>query len=79
MSHSFTRRSLTVGLGALLLLLVTLPACSDDPVLGPSDGTPEEGGSYSALDRLSPPATAVDSSQSSSARTDSATTNPARF
>lgn len=79
MDHSFTRRSLAVGLGALLLLLIILPACSDDPVLGPSDGTPEEGGSYSALDRLSPPTTAVDSGQSSSSRTDSAKTNPARF
>ena len=78
MDHSFTRRSMVVGLGVLLLLLVVLPACSDDPILGPSDGAPEEGGSYSALDRLSPPATAVDSTQSSS-KTNSTTTNPARF
>ncbi|MCS3749558.1 hypothetical protein GGQ19_000709 [Salinibacter ruber] len=78
MDHSFTRRSTGIGLGVLLLLLVVLPACSDDPILGPSDGAPEEGGSYSTLDRLSPPATAVDSSQSSS-KTDSTTTNPARF
>ena len=79
MDHPFTRRFLAVGLGALLLLLIVLPACSDDPILGPSDGTPQEGGSYSALDRLSPPATAVDSSQSSSPKTDPTTTNPARF
>mgnify|MGYP000114244545 FL=1 len=79
MDHPFTRRFLAVGLGALLLLLIVLPACSDDPILGPSDGTPQEGGSYSALDRLSPPATAVDSSQSPAPRTDSTTTNPARF
>jgi len=79
MDHLFTRRFLAVGLGALLLLLILLPACSDDPILGPSDGTPKEGGSYSALDRLSPPTTAVDSSESSSSSTDSTTTNPARF
>ena len=78
MNYPFTRRLLAVGLGALLLLLIVLPACSDDPILGPSDGTPEEGGSYSALDRLSPPA-AVDSSQSSASRTENTTTNPARF
>ena len=79
MVYPFTRRFLAVGLGALLLLLIVLPACSDDPILGPSDGTPQEGGSYSALDRLSPPPTTVDSSQSPSPRTDRTTTNPARF
>lgn len=78
MDHSFVRRSIGAALGALLLLLVVLPGCSDDPVLGPSDGAPEEGGSYSTLNRLSPPATTVDSSQSSS-KADSTTTNPARF
>lgn len=77
----FLRRLLLIG-GSLLLavgLTLTLPACSDDPILGPSDGTPEEGGSYSALDRLSPPATGVDSSQSSSSREDRTRINPARF
>jgi hypothetical protein len=79
MDRPFTRRFLVGGLGALLLLLIVLPACSDDPILGPSDGTPQEGGSYSALDRLSPPATAVDSSQSDTSGADRTTTNPARF
>jgi len=70
----------------LLLLLFLLPACSDDPVLGPSDGTPSEGGSYSALDRLASPAGAVDSSAvdssadaASSAGPESPSANPERF
>lgn len=79
MDHPFTRRFLAVGLGALLLLLIVLPACSDDPILGPSDGTPQEGGSYSALDRLAPPASAVDSSRSSAAKQVRPLTNPERF
>jgi hypothetical protein len=81
-SVSSIRRLLAGGLSVLfgVVLLVFLPACSDDPILGPSDGTPEEGGSYSALDRLSPPATGVDSSQSSSSsKEDRTRINPARF
>ena len=80
MDHPFTRRALATGLGALLVLLTVLPGCSDDPILGPSDGTSSGGGSYSALHRLAPPATAVDSSRStSSSKRDSATANPERF
>lgn len=55
MHHSFTRRLLAVGLGALLLLLIVLPACSNDPILGPNEGEKDDsGGSYSAIERLAP-------------------------
>lgn len=82
MDRPSSRRTVAGSLGALLLLLFLLPACSDDPVLGPSDGTPSEGGSYSALDRLAPPARAADSSANasgSSANPSSLPTNPERF
>jgi hypothetical protein len=49
---------------ALLALVLLLSACSDDPILGPSDGAPREGGSYSTLNRLAPPAGTVDTSAS---------------
>jgi hypothetical protein len=52
------------GCAALLVLVLLLPACSDDPILGPSDGAPREGGSYSSLNRLAPPAGTVDTSAS---------------
>jgi len=55
MDHPFTRRSLAAGLGGLLLLLVVLPACSTDPILGPNEGEKDDsGGSYSAIERLAP-------------------------
>lgn len=80
MEYPLTRRALAVGLGAMLVLGTVLPGCSDDPILGPSDGTSGDGGSYSALNRLAPPATAVDSSQSASpSKRDSLTANPERF
>ncbi len=80
MDRLLARRALLVGLGALLFLLIVLPACSDDPVLGPSDGTSDGGGSYSSINRLAPPASAVDSSQSeASSRPESAGANPERF
>lgn len=80
MDCSSARRGLTVGLGVLLLFVV-LPACSDDPILGPNDGsTDDDGGSYSSINRLAPPASAVDSS-ASTGRGDPAnvTPNPERF
>jgi hypothetical protein len=52
------------GCAVLLILVLLLPACSDDPILGPSDGAPREGGSYSTLNRLAPPAGAIDTSAS---------------
>ncbi|MCS3650817.1 hypothetical protein GGQ08_002111 [Salinibacter ruber] len=55
MNYPFTRRLLAVGLGALLLLLIVLPACSNDPILGPNEGEKDDsGGSYSAIERLAP-------------------------
>jgi hypothetical protein len=51
-----TDRGFVAGLAtALLALVLLLPACSDDPVLGPDEG--EEGGgggSYSVIKRLAP-------------------------
>lgn len=80
MDRSFARRGLIVGLGVLLLFIV-LPACSDDPILGPNDGSPDDdGGSYSSINRLAPPASAVDSSASTGrAAQVRAPTNPERF
>lgn len=52
-------RSILAGaLGLLLPGLMLLSACSDDPILGPSDGESEDGGSYSAIKRLAPADTA---------------------
>lgn len=44
-----------IGVGTLLLsMLLLVVGCSDDPVLGPSDGQKEGGGSYSTIKRLAP-------------------------
>lgn len=52
-------RRVLMGGGILLLpCVLLLSACSDDPILGPSDGETEEGGSYSAIERLARPDTA---------------------
>ncbi|MFP4227308.1 MAG: hypothetical protein ACLFTE_00605 [Salinivenus sp.] len=79
MNHSRPRLFLVAGLVASLLLLVVLPACSDDPVLGPSDGTSDEGGSYSNINRLAPSAEADSGEPDSSAERDTTATNPERF
>lgn len=80
MDRPSSRRALIGVVGALLLLLLLLPACSDDPILGPSDGEPEEGGSYSSINRLAPSPSSVDSSSASSAvPADPERVNPERF
>ncbi|MFB6230185.1 MAG: hypothetical protein ABEL04_03425 [Salinibacter sp.] len=80
MSRSYARRALAVGLGALLVILIVLPACSDDPILGPSDGSSDGNGSYSSINRLAPPSSAVDSSSTSSpAPPNRERVNPERF
>ena len=66
------------SLGAVLTVAVVLPvliaACSDDPVLGPSDGESDGGGSYSVIEGLAQPGTATsDSTEASSSD------NPERF
>jgi len=73
---SSSLRRLFVGLlGVLLPCVLILSACSDDPILGPSDGETEGGGSYSVIERLAPPDTVASDS------TDAAPslTNPERF
>jgi hypothetical protein len=45
---------LWAGVGTLLVLLLLVAGCSDDPILGPGDGEKEEGGSYSVIKRLAP-------------------------
>jgi len=47
---------------------VLLSACSDDPILGPTDGESEEGGSYSAIKRLAPADTAAAPDTTATAR-----------
>lgn len=64
---------LKIGMGLLLAvsLALTLPACSDDPILGPDEGEPDDsGGSYSSINRLAP---------TDSAASEPQTTNPERF
>jgi hypothetical protein len=70
---------MVAGLVAFVLLLVVLPACSDDPVLGPSDGSEESGGSYSSINSLAPPSAADSTQQRSPSGKDSAAVNPERF
>jgi len=55
---------------------VLISACSDDPVLGPSDGESDGGGSYSVIEKLAQPdaATEADSTEASPAQK-----NPERF
>ncbi len=67
-----TDRSVVAGLAtALLALVLLLPACSDDPILGPDDGKKDDsGGSYSNIKRLAPADSAAPGPQ---------TTNPERF
>lgn len=72
-----SRRRIVVGaLGLLLTCLLVLPACSDDPVLGPTDGESEGGGSYSIIERLAQPDTAAMTDSTDVVPTP---TNPERF
>jgi hypothetical protein len=64
-------------LGLVLPSLLLLPACSDDPVLGPPDEPRDDGGgSYSAIERLAPADT---SAADSTARRLAPRSNPERF
>ena len=69
------RRLLAPAVWVLLPCLLLLSACSDDPILGPSDGETDGGGSYSVIERLAPQDTTAtpDSIEASSQ------TNPERF
>jgi len=58
-----------------IVVSVLVSACSDDPVLGPSDGEPDGGGSYSVIEKLAQPDTAAPTSTDTSA----ASKNPERF
>jgi hypothetical protein len=75
------RRILVGGLLLLLPGLLLLAACSDDPILGPTDGESEEGGSYSVIKRLAPADTAAASDTSAAIRPlpPSPVDNPERF
>ena len=55
--------------GALILaVLMIVIGCSDDPILGPDDGSSSGGGSYGVIQRLAPADTAqVDSTRGPSA------------
>jgi len=51
--HRFRPFAVVGTLFAVVLLFVL--GCSDDPILGPDDGAPDDsGGSYSTIKRLAP-------------------------
>lgn len=81
MDCASAHRPLIGLLGVLLLLLVGLSACSDDPILGPNDGSSDNGGgSYSSINRLAPAPPPADSSTSANGNVrDSVDVNPERF
>lgn len=61
MNRTLPWRLFVRGVGILLMLVILLPACSDDPILGPNDGEDSGGGSYSNIQRLSPSSPPADS------------------
>jgi len=63
--------------GAVVIALSLFAAgCSDDPILGPDDGAPDDsGGSYSTIKRLAP----ADSSQPPDSSEGVVPSNPERF
>jgi hypothetical protein len=64
-------RTIMVSLLLAVGLVLTLPACSGDPILGPDEGEPDDsGGSYSSINQLAP---------ADSAAPEPRTTNPERF
>jgi len=66
---------LFVGAG-VIAFSVFVAGCSDDPILGPDDGTPDDsGGSYSTIKRLAP----ADSSQPPDSGEEVVPSNPERF
>jgi hypothetical protein len=75
--HSFLGRwrSLAAILAVSIAGSVLISACSDDPVLGPSDGESEGGGSYSVIEKLARPNAAEPDSTDAS----STPPNPERF
>ena len=74
---SAPRRCIVAGvLGVLLPCFLVLSGCSDDPILGPSDGETEGGGSYSAIDRLAKPDPAA---EADSIEVVPSSENPERF
>jgi hypothetical protein len=57
-SSLFRRAALAAGALVCALSLV-VAGCSDDPILGPDEGEPDDsGGSYSVINRLAPSDTA---------------------
>jgi hypothetical protein len=70
------RRIIVGVLGVLLPCVLILSACAEDPILGPSDGESEGGGSYSVIERLAQPDTAAQSDSTDAAPVPE---NPERF
>jgi len=50
-------RAFAAVAAVVLAVSVLISACSDDPVLGPSDGESDGGGSYSVIKELAQPDT----------------------
>jgi len=77
LSSLWRRFRLFAVLGTVFATVVlSVLGCSDDPILGPDDGAPDDsGGSYSTIKRLAP----VDSTQSPDSVQSPIPSNPERF
>lgn len=71
-----SRGVLAVLTATLFLIAALVGGCSDDPILGPEDGAPDDsGGSYSVIERLAP----TDSAQAPDSTETPVPSNPKRF
>jgi hypothetical protein len=71
-----------LGVAGIFLLstMLLVTACSDDPILGPDDGKPDDsGGSYSVIKRLAPPDTGASADTARTASPPPPGSNPERF
>ena len=73
------RHSLWGLIGTLLVFVFVLSACSDDPILGPTEDSSDDGGSYSSINRLAPPDTGTTAAPVRPPEEDRPNANPERF
>ncbi|PSQ88179.1 MAG: hypothetical protein BRD43_04880 [Bacteroidetes bacterium QS_4_64_154] len=73
------RHSLWGLIGTLLVFVFVLSACSDDPILGPTEDSSDDGGSYSSINRLAPPDTGTTAAPVGPPEEGRPNANPERF